>query len=58
MSLAEETADEFTETLRRLTSVTVTDRLWFAFLDAWYTLPEDQGRSRTLGAGPWCVTGL
>ena len=47
LSLVEETADEFAETLRALTSVTVTDRQWFVFLDAWHPLPEEDGRTRT-----------
>ncbi|MBM4654069.1 DUF932 domain-containing protein [Rhodococcus hoagii] len=51
LSVVEETADEFAETLRALTSRTVTDRQWFAFLDAWHPLPEDEGRSRSLRCG-------
>ncbi|GCE44334.1 hypothetical protein Rhow_008755 [Rhodococcus wratislaviensis] len=37
----EETADEFAETLRHLSSVVVSDRQWFSFLDAWYPVPEE-----------------
>ncbi|WP_235214786.1 DUF932 domain-containing protein [Rhodococcus opacus] len=48
LSLVEETADEFTETLRRRSSTAVTDRQWFAFLDAWYPMPEEHGRARTI----------
>ncbi len=47
LSLVEEIADEFAETLRRLSSTAVTDRQWFAFLDAWYPVPEESGRART-----------
>ncbi|MFE7423424.1 DUF932 domain-containing protein [Rhodococcus sp. NPDC057529] len=48
LSLVEETADEFTDTLRHLSSTTVTDRQWFAFLDAWHPMPEEAGRARTI----------
>ena len=47
MNLLEETSDNFTGTLRRLSSTTVTDRQWFDFLDAWHPLPVEEGRSRT-----------
>lgn len=47
LSVVEEAADEFTQTLHSLTSRTVTDRQWFAFLDEWRPLPEDEGRART-----------
>lgn len=48
LSLVESTADSFAETLRTLSGTTVTDRQWFAFLDAWQPLPEEDGRSRTI----------
>lgn len=47
LNLVESAADEFADTLRVLTSQTVTDRQWFAFLDAWHPLPEDAGKTRT-----------
>lgn len=47
LSLVEETADKFTESLHHLASMTVTDRQWFEFLDAWHPLPEDDGSTRT-----------
>lgn len=47
LNLLEVTSDEFTETLHRLSAMTVTDRQWFAFLDAWHPLPVEEGRSRT-----------
>lgn len=50
MSLVDETADEFAAELHALTSTTVTDRQWFAFLDEWAPLPEGDkpGRARTI----------
>ncbi|OUS95059.1 DUF932 domain-containing protein [Rhodococcus sp. NCIMB 12038] len=48
LSLVEETADEFTETLRHLFSVMVRDRQWCEFLDAWHPMPEQAGRARTI----------
>ncbi|MGV9869634.1 DUF932 domain-containing protein [Rhodococcus koreensis] len=62
LSLVEETADEFTESLRHLSSTTVTDRQWFAFLDAWHPMPEESGvraRSRPgFGRSWWRCTGM
>ncbi|MDF3313292.1 DUF932 domain-containing protein [Rhodococcus sp. T2V] len=54
LSVVEETADEFAETLRHLFSVVVSDRQWFSFLDVWYSVPEGGGslvHDRVPGAG-------
>ncbi|MGH8967295.1 MAG: DUF932 domain-containing protein [Actinomycetes bacterium] len=48
LSVVEETAEEFAETLRHLSSTTVTDRQWFEFSDAWYPVPGESGRARTI----------
>ncbi|MFE5708898.1 DUF932 domain-containing protein [Rhodococcus koreensis] len=50
LSVVEETADEFAETLRHLFSVVVADRQWFSFLDAWYPVPEEAGGARTIAS--------
>lgn len=48
LAMVETTADAFAESVRELCSVTVTDRQWFAFLDAMVPMPDARGRSRTM----------
>jgi phage/plasmid-like protein (TIGR03299 family) len=41
-------AEEFEAEVRELCSITVTDKQWFQFLDAYVPVPEDKGRSQTV----------